>query len=626
MTMGSSSTVLPATTDHSFFSKHLSSTSASHPIVATPQPPSAPPPPPTRAPSTPPTRDLDAFSKRKCSPKKRRVSPSPEPNPAPKATPAPPLRQRPRPRSNTSLAPSLPGPSRGSTPSTRATSVPPPPPPRECWTDEDGEPSEGFFSSEKAVVRLMKRRYMTYFINPNDPHDKSFEPHETNYPVATLEYPNKNACERYILLAPRDKDHYNPIMCLESSLYTMIQHYLTPEQAELLGSIPKEEIRGDDADDSDSDDEFSREPLCPLSDATPPPLSRPSTPGSIKSCSSGSSVHSTESSLSGASSLSSVCALSCYAKRDSPTDEPRTDHLRLLRRAIKERDGPLFLKVVDAINALLRLFKHPPAPVDPFDEPREPMHAVVRSWPHIPDGVVKRMVEEVYQRAVGPRIKELKRYEAFSSEVYGELMPPFVDDIVRATGLTANSLFLDLGSGVGNVALQASLATGCTSYGIEILPGPAGLASAQLAQYAHRCRMWGVRMGKVELEQGNMLQSPHVDALVKEADVVLVNNKVFDEPLNEALRQKFLDLKEGAIVVSLKCLMGSERNLDDIGEIFTVSVRRYHPGYVSWGGGGGEYFLQRMNREDYARRKTQFEKTRTRTSARARRWTGQDLY
>ena len=30
--------------------------------------------------------------------------------------------------------------------------------------------------------------------------------------------------------------------------------------------------------------------------------------------------------------------------------------------------------------------------------------------------------------------------------------------------------------------------------------------------------------------------------------------------VNEALRQKFLDLKEGAVVVSLKCLMGSVRS------------------------------------------------------------------
>ena len=50
--------------------------------------------------------------------------------------------------------------------------------------------------------------------------------------------------------------------------------------------------------------------------------------------------------------------------------------------------------------------------------------------------------------------------------------------------------------------------------------------------------------------------------------------------------------------------------LDDIGEIFTVTARPYRPGSVSWGGGGGEYFLQRMNREDYARRKMLFENSR----------------
>lgn len=50
--------------------------------------------------------------------------------------------------------------------------------------------------------------------------------------------------------------------------------------------------------------------------------------------------------------------------------------------------------------------------------------------------------------------------------------------------------------------------------------------------------------------------------------------------------------------------------MDDIGEIFTVTARPYYPGSVSWGGSGGEYFLQRMNREDYARRRQQLEKVR----------------
>ena len=186
---------------------------------------------------------------------------------------------------------------------------------------------------------------------------------------------------------------------------------------------------------------------------------------------------------------------------------------------------------MEAINATLRYFKYPTPALDLFGlPPPNPFHETPRSWREIPFPVVQRIVEETYQRAVGPHVNQLKRYEAFSSEVYGELLPTFVSDIFAATGLTESSLFLDLGSGVGNVVLQASLETGCTSYGIEIMPAPAKLARSQREQFHERCRMWGVSMGSVELEEGDMLKSARVDQLVKEADVVLVNNKVFLEP------------------------------------------------------------------------------------------------
>lgn len=190
----------------------------------------------------------------------------------------------------------------------------------------------------------------------------------------------------------------------------------------------------------------------------------------------------------------------------------------------------MFVQVMDAINALLSLIKYPPLSLDLFDPlPPNEMRSMVRTWTRIPLDVVHRIVDETYQRAVGPHIDMLRRYEAFSSEVYGELMPAFVTDLIEATGLTEESIFIDLGSGVGNVVLQASLETGCTSYGIEIMPGPAQIARSQLEEFKTRCRMWGVRAGKVELEEGDMLKSARVDELVKTADVVLVNNKVFLE-------------------------------------------------------------------------------------------------
>jgi len=234
----------------------------------------------------------------------------------------------------------------------------------------------------------------------------------------------------------------------------------------------------------------------------------------------------------------------------------------------------------------------------------------------LPKKVLMRIIDETYQRSVGPQVQKLKNYEAFSSEVYGELMPSFIADVITATGLNEDCLFLDLGSGVGNVVVQASLQSGCRSFGVELMPAPAKVAREQLHQVKIRCRMWGVTIGEVELEEEDFLRSQRLTQLISEADVVLVNNKVFLESLNEALRPKFLDLKEGAIVVSLKPFVSSlnarvtERNVDDISAIFDVTERPYHSGSVSWGSGGGSYYLHRVDRKGYANIRQRFEISR----------------
>jgi H3 lysine-79-specific histone-lysine N-methyltransferase len=193
------------------------------------------------------------------------------------------------------------------------------------------------------------------------------------------------------------------------------------------------------------------------------------------------------------------------------------------------QDGPLFLKAMRQVNELLRSIKNPIIST-PFSHPST-MMAAVESWTGnpLPEKVLMRIIDESYQRAVGPNICSLRRYEAFSSTVYGELMPTLIHEIIQTTGLNQDSLFLDLGSGVANVVAQASLQSGCTSYGIELLPHPAQVAKDFVEQIEIRCRMWGVRIGKMELDEGDMLESGRVDELISKADVVLVDNKVFDE-------------------------------------------------------------------------------------------------
>ncbi|KAI0056768.1 DOT1-domain-containing protein [Artomyces pyxidatus] len=425
--------------------------------------------------------------------------------------------------------------------------------PRDCHVDENATQEDGFLSSEM-VVRDLMRAYRAYFRNPNNPSDASFEPHPTEYPVAELEFPNSGACERFILLAPKDKDHYAPILDLERTLYCMLECYLTPAQRSLFGTLPTDFASPDDA-----------------------------TPDKV-------------------------------------------DLLRALRRAHLRLDGPLYVTTVKEINKLLRTLKYPLLPADAF-APALPnaFTAVVRSWPDIPRKVVLRLIEETYQRTVGPRTDELKRYEAFSSAVYGELMPSLVAAIVERTCLRPGMLLMDLGSGVGNVVLQAALQSGCNAFGVEVMKGPSALARDQRQQMIMRARMWGVNMGDVELEEGDMLESKRVNELMSKADVVLVNNKVFHEPLNEAIRPKFLDLKEGAIVVSLNPFVSSvnarvtERNVDDISAIFDVTEHEYNSMDVSWGSSTGSYYLHRVDRTGYAEIRAKFEQQAAARSTRSRR-------
>ncbi|KAI6095754.1 S-adenosyl-L-methionine-dependent methyltransferase [Pisolithus croceorrhizus] len=426
----------------------------------------------------------------------------------------------------------------------------PPPEPgdkvdRIWWTVDNGSPGPDLVSAA-SVVRRLAKSYKSYFNNPQDPDDKSFEAEAL--PSTELEYPNNHSCETFILLVPKDPDHYNPIMCLVESLYTIIDCYLTPPQKALFGTLPTA-----------------------LPSEHPPPPSPPT-----------SSVVNLSGDLSNSSHNSGNTA--------------QQNHLRTLQRAIRRRDGPLFLHTMDTINFLLRSLKYPPLPDDVFEPalPNQLLTYARESWAEppyrgIPKRVLLRVIEETYQRIVGPNIGQLSRYSAFTSEVYGELMPSFTDKIIVQTGLHAGSLLVDLGSGVGNVLLHAALATGS-------------------GNSVHVAGCGGLSLGNVELEEGDMLASRRVDALLPKADVVVVNNKVFEETLNAALRPKFLDLKEGAVVISLKPFVQpnarvTERNVDDICAIFDVEERPYHSGDVSWGSSGGSYYAHRVDRIGYAKHK-----------------------
>ena len=219
----------------------------------------------------------------------------------------------------------------------------------------------------------------------------------------------------------------------------------------------------------------------------------------------------------------------------------------------------------------------------------------------VPPRLVENILNQTYSRTVSPNLKALKVYEAGTDNVYGELLPRFVSDILtKDVHMSPDQVFLDLGSGVANVVLQAALQIGCESWGCEMMEHSCDLADRQLVEFTARCRMWGISPGPVHLERGDFLANEAIRDVLRRADVVLVNNQVFTPALNEALTTLFLDLKDGCLVVSLKSFVPagykiSDRNSENPLNLLSVQDKQYFSNCVSWTSQGGSYFVSKKD-------------------------------
>jgi H3 lysine-79-specific histone-lysine N-methyltransferase len=214
----------------------------------------------------------------------------------------------------------------------------------------------------------------------------------------------------------------------------------------------------------------------------------------------------------------------------------------------------------------------------------------------MPFELVKRILRQTYDRAVSPNVDLLKKYENGTDYIYGELKSLFVFDILVETRITSDQVFVDLGSGVANVVLQAALQIGCECWGGEIMENACALAEAQKIEMEARCRLWGLALGPVHLEKGDFMDNSNIRDALKRADVVLVNNEVFTPSLNNDLVNLFLDLKDGCQIVSLKSFVPHNHkitsyNLNNPVNLLEVEQRVYSSQSVSWKDEGGHYFI-----------------------------------
>lgn len=222
----------------------------------------------------------------------------------------------------------------------------------------------------------------------------------------------------------------------------------------------------------------------------------------------------------------------------------------------------------------------------------------------LPLKTVKSLLNQVYDRAVSPQIDILKKRHAEveneKDNTYGELRPDFVSEALTLAGLKSDQVFLDLGSGVGNVVLQAALEFGCESVGCEMVDNADKLAQLQRKEFATRCQMWGIKSGKVQLEHGSFFDDPETLKAISRADVILVNNEVFSADTNGRLVHMFLDCKDGCKIISLQPFVEpgheiTDRNLNDPRHQLEVEQQRYYQDWVSWKSEEGDYYISTKN-------------------------------
>lgn len=222
---------------------------------------------------------------------------------------------------------------------------------------------------------------------------------------------------------------------------------------------------------------------------------------------------------------------------------------------------------------------------------------VMDAWTTVDLALLERILTQTYARTVSPRVHELRHYQNGTDNVYGELLPRFISTILKKdTNMKSDQIFVDLGSGVGNCVLQAALEVGCESWGCEMMENACALAELQAKEFAARCRLWGMSCGSIYLERGDFLKNEAIRKILPKADVVLVNNQAFTPTLNEDLTNLFLDLKEGARVVSLKSFKpeGHTNEALTAGAIYNildVVKKEYHSEHVSWTDARGNYYV-----------------------------------
>lgn len=239
-----------------------------------------------------------------------------------------------------------------------------------------------------------------------------------------------------------------------------------------------------------------------------------------------------------------------------------------------------------AIDSVLQLWKGTSRPIQLQTRPST--------------GLLRHILQQVYNLSVTDPDK-LNQYEPFSPEVYGETSYEFIAQMINEFEIDDDDVFIDLGSGVGQVVLQMAAATSCKlCVGIEKSEVPAKYAEAMNTHFRFWMKWYGKIHSEYKLIKGDFLEDKYKEVIMN-SSLIFVNNFAFGPRVDHMLKMRFADLKDTSRIVSSKAFCPlhfriTDRNLSDIGTIMHVREITPLKGSVSWTGKPVSYFLHTIDR------------------------------
>lgn len=167
---------------------------------------------------------------------------------------------------------------------------------------------------------------------------------------------------------------------------------------------------------------------------------------------------------------------------------------------------------------------------------------------------IQQILLRIYSRVVSTDSRKLRSYKAFTAEVYGELLPSFTSEVLEKVNLLPGQKFYDLGSGVGNTTFQAALEFGASpSGGCEIMDHASYLTTLQTGLIQKHLSVLGLRKLDLDFElHSSFVNNEKVRQSCLECNVLIINNYLFDGPLNAEVGRLLVGLKPGTKIISLR--------------------------------------------------------------------------